>query len=338
MTEMTRVDATAPTRIDLAGGTLDIWPLYLFHPGALTLNMAIDLRAGVSVRPSASGGCRVKERGRKRWVSLPDPERATGRGRQALFVHALRYVSLPVDVDVEYFAQAPRGAGLAGSSALLTALCGALLRAGGKIISKNELVPVLRDIETGFLQVPAGGQDYYPAIWGGVQAMWWQTGSVRREPIRISARELEKRILLVYTGCSRESGTNNWEVYKRHLDGDRRVRSLFQKIVHAAGNMYEALRAGDYDAVGRCMAEDAEARTRLFPGILTDEIRELQKALKDNGAHAVKVCGAGGGGCVVVFTDPASRERLSGTVEALGYSPLPFRVSHSGLSVRHRGI
>jgi hypothetical protein len=28
------IDTSAPTRIDLAGGTIDIWPLYLFHPGA----------------------------------------------------------------------------------------------------------------------------------------------------------------------------------------------------------------------------------------------------------------------------------------------------------------
>ncbi len=327
-----RVDARAPTRIDLAGGTLDIWPLYLFHPGAMTLNMAIDLRAEVSVRSSSSGGhFRVKERAQKRWVSLPGLGGGAGRGRHALFVHALRYVSPPHGLDVEFFAGAPRGAGLAGSSALLTALCAALYRAAGRAVSR-------RNIETGFLRVPAGEQDYYPAIWGGVQALRWETGAVIRESIRVPVRELEKRMLLVYTGCSRESGANNWEVYKRHLDGDRRVTNLFRKIAHAAGRMYEALVAEEFDAVGRWMAEDAEARTRLFPGIRTAEIRELERVMKRNGARADKVCGAGGGGCVIVYSTPDIRKRLAGKVEALGYATLPLRTSRSGLTVRSRSV
>src|SRR5881275_2195221 len=44
------IHASAPTRIDLAGGTLDIWPLYLFHDGAQTLNAAISLRASCDLR------------------------------------------------------------------------------------------------------------------------------------------------------------------------------------------------------------------------------------------------------------------------------------------------
>ncbi len=44
-----RIVTSAPTRIDLAGGTIDIWPLYLFHPGAQTLNAAISLRAQATI-------------------------------------------------------------------------------------------------------------------------------------------------------------------------------------------------------------------------------------------------------------------------------------------------
>ena len=47
------IHASAPTRIDLAGGTLDIWPLYLFHDGAQTLNAAISLRASCDLRSRA---------------------------------------------------------------------------------------------------------------------------------------------------------------------------------------------------------------------------------------------------------------------------------------------
>jgi D-glycero-alpha-D-manno-heptose-7-phosphate kinase len=327
-------EASAPTRIDLAGGTLDIWPLYLFHRGALTLNMAVELRAGVSVRPRSDGVFRVNVRGTTRGVVLGEAMKRAGRGAHALFFHALRHAGPRGGMDIEFFAEAPRGAGLAGSSALLTALCGALMISGGRRISRERLVPTLRDIETGFLEVPAGVQDYYPALWGGVQALWWETGSVRREPLRLPVRELEKRMLLVYTGRSRQSGTNNWEICRRHLDGDRKTRRLLQKIASAAGDMYEALSCSDFEGVGRAMAEDAEARKRLFPGILTEEIRDLERTLKRHGAETVKVCGAGGGGCVVVYSKTDAREVLAKKIVEKGHTLLPVRAAGRGLIVR----
>src|SRR4051795_12032906 len=53
---ITHTRSSAPTRIDLAGGTIDIWPLYLFHEEACTLNAAISLRAHVQVEALPSGG------------------------------------------------------------------------------------------------------------------------------------------------------------------------------------------------------------------------------------------------------------------------------------------
>ncbi len=43
------IESSAPTRVDLAGGTIDIWPIYLFHPGAMTVNFALSLRAQVRI-------------------------------------------------------------------------------------------------------------------------------------------------------------------------------------------------------------------------------------------------------------------------------------------------
>src|SRR5438128_12362829 len=54
------VRASAPTRIDLAGGTIDIWPLYLFHEGATTLNAAISLRAHVEIESRQDGAIELR--------------------------------------------------------------------------------------------------------------------------------------------------------------------------------------------------------------------------------------------------------------------------------------
>ncbi|MGW8320079.1 MAG: GHMP kinase, partial [Thermodesulfobacteriota bacterium] len=144
------------------------------------------------------------------------------------------------------------------------------------------------------IRVPAGMQDYYPALWGGVQALWWRPGEVLRESLPVLPGELEERLLLVYTGTSRHSGTNNWEVFKRHLDGDRRVHRLFGKIVEAGREMVAAIRRGDSHGVGEAMAAEAAARKRLFPGIMTRQILSLERAVRRLGVIGTKVCGAGG--------------------------------------------
>jgi len=212
-------------------------------------------------------------------------------------------------------------------------LCGALLESCGRRQVRQNLVCLLRDIESGLLGVPAGVQDYYPALWGGVQALHWEAGSVRRETIPHVSRELEKRMVLVYTGRSRQSGFHNWEIAKRHLDGDRRTRVLFDRIARAARDLYDALKARDFEGVGRAMAADADARTRLSPGIRTPEIHDLERILRSNGARAVKVCGAGGGGCVTAYGEAGARRTLAAAALARGYTPLAFRCDGVGLTV-----
>lgn len=336
MRRMQAVEAVAPTRIDLAGGTVDIWPLYLFHPGAVTVNAAIDLVARVRATPSREGGVRLVDEGSGRTVVLGGGEAAGTDPGSVLFAETLRALDACDGLTVCFEAQAPRGAGLAGSSAMLVAACGAILRVKNVRMSRERLVGVARDIETRVIGVPAGRQDYYPALWGGVQALWWNEGSVRREKLPVSTRELERRLLLVYTGTSRHSGANNWEVFQRHMAGDRRVRGLFARIVEAGQAMVEALRRGDGVGVGEALALDATARERLFPGIVTEEIRSLTRLLRRRGALAAKVCGAGGGGCVIVYADPDRREALEKIVREQGHRPLPFRIPGRGLRVHVR--
>ncbi len=327
-----RVEAMAPTRIDLGGGTLDIWPLYLFHPGSVTINAAITLYAKVRVKPIGKPEIHLNDRKLGKTFAWPLSEEFTKKGPYPLFFQTLQYFSINQGLAIEFYSEAPKGAGLAGSSALLVALCGALMKGAHQPLSKAQFLKMVRDIETRLIKVPAGMQDYYPALYGGVQALWWQEGGAKRENVTISSAELEKRLILVYTGTSRYSGTNNWEVFKQHLDGHRKVHGLFGKISEAAQAMGAALEQEDYDALGRAMASESTARKKLFPGIVTPEILELERLAKRQGAIAVKVCGAGGGGCVAVYADPEQRQPLQKKIREKGYTILAYNVSRKGLS------
>ena len=328
------IEASAPTRIDLAGGTLDIWPLYLFHPGAVTINAAIDLVARLRVSRSADRRFHVVDQDTGRHCAAATIEAMKRKTGFELFAWAMDHFGPEEALAIRYSCMAPQGAGLAGSSSLLAALCGVLNRITGRRYGLEGFPELLRDIETRVLGVPAGLQDYYPALWGGVQGLKWGAGAVQRVPIDLDARELERWLILVFTRTSRNSGTNNWRILKRHIDGDRRVLALLDDIVKAARRMEEALLRGDYERAGVEMGREAASRERLTPGILTPEIRRVKAIAGSAGALAVKVCGAGGGGCVVVYCDPDRRSSIAERLVGRGFEIVPFRIARSGLRVR----
>jgi D-glycero-alpha-D-manno-heptose-7-phosphate kinase len=201
--------ASAPTRIDLAGGTIDIWPLYLFHPGAQTLNAAISLRAHVRLeRRTDDLVALVSEDTARQALLAPGDELRTDRTLPLLGPLAHYFGASGLTMTTR--GESPAGAGIAGSSALNIAVCGALNEWAGTSHGPETLLEIAKDIEAQVIRVPTGLQDYRPALYGGVAAVELAPGSVRRVGLDVDPAELERRLVLCYTGEPRNSGTNNW--------------------------------------------------------------------------------------------------------------------------------
>ena len=178
--------------------------------------------------------------------------------------------------------------------------------------------------------VPTGVQDYRPALHGGVAAIELRTDGIRRVGLDVDPRELEQRIVLAYTGAPRNSGTNNWEITKRHIDGDRHIFDCFERIRDTAVAMRTALQRGDWEEIGRQIAREWDNRKRLAPGVTTPTIDDLIAASKA-GATAAKVCGAGGGGCLFCYGPPLARSAIAAALAAGGARLLEYRVETEGL-------
>ena len=330
-----RLHGYAPTRIDLAGGTLDIWPLYLFHPGALTLNLAITRYAH----------CVLESRGDSRLVlvSRDSEEREEFRSLAALQAAARHRLPLLAELVARFaprrgltlttWSEAPAGAGLGGSSAMAVAICATLTRWLGPRIPRAEWIPVSRDIEAHVLGVPTGEQDHYPAVFGGLGAIHFEPGRTWREPLPINLEALESRLLLVYTGKPRSSGVTNWQVMKAYLDGQPLVRANFRALADTARAMRQALLRQDWRAMARLLRREWETRRRNSPGISTPFIDRLIQVGRRQGAEAAKVCGAGGGGCVVFLSSPRRRAGLARALAEAGATLLPFRIARRGVRV-----
>ncbi len=190
------------------------------------------------------------------------------------------------------------------------------------------------NVEAQVIKVPTGVQDYRPAYYGGVAAVTLGPGGVGRAAIEVDFAELERRIVLCYTGAPRNSGTNNWEITKRHLDGDRAVFDCFERIRDATADARRALEAADWAGLASAVAAEWETRKRLAPGVTTPEIEALVASAVAAGARAAKVCGAGGGGCLFCLVDPANASGVRTALSKGGARLLDYRIEREGLRVQ----
>ena len=324
------IRASAPTRIDLAGGTIDIWPLYLFHPGAQTLNAAISLRATALVELRDDSRVAICSLDTGVTVEADDWRElrtTTNLRLLSLLVHFFEARGMTLTTS----SQSPAGAGLAGSSALNVAVCAALSEWKRTHYEPEALLQLAMNVEAQAIGVPTGLQDYRPALYGGMAAIELDVDGVRRVPLDVDLSELHQRIVLCYTGEPRNSGTNNWEITKRHIDGDQFVFDCFERIRDTAVAMRSALTAGDWDAVGLAIAEEWDNRKRLAPGVTTPAIDSLIARATAAGATAAKVCGAGGGGCLFCYGPPGARDLVREALAAGGARLLDYTFERHGL-------
>ena len=326
-----RIVSSAPTRIDLAGGTFDIWPLYLFHDRAQTINAAISLRAHCTLTARAGGSIALVSDDTGERVDAPSAT-ALDLDRLPLVARLVRHFEAS-GVEVHTRSESPVGAGIAGSSAMNIALIAALAAWTGRSMTDEEMLALAMNIEAQVINVPTGVQDYRPAMYGGVSAVELGVAGVRRVALDVDAAALEHRLVLAYTGASRNSGINNWDVMVRRINGDAAVIAAFNGIRDAALGMRQALEAGDWHAAAGQLQCEWLHRKRLAPGVTTPDIDALLHAAGAAGALAGKVCGAGGGGCLFCLTTPETRDAVARTLADHGARVLDFTVARDGVSV-----
>jgi D-glycero-alpha-D-manno-heptose-7-phosphate kinase len=321
--------------MDLAGGTMDIWPLYLFHPGAVTVNVAVSVMTRCRITQTAGKKIRLMslDTGRHEEFSDLAALNAAKKYQHPLAAYLVRFFAPQGGFELETNSESPAGAGISGSSALMIAATAALARLTGRELTLEKTREIAQNVEAQLIKVPTGCQDYYPALYGGVSAIHLRPDGIHHEVVRVNADELDRRFVLAYTGAPRQSGINNWEVFKAHINGDKKIFRNFERIGEIAQAMHSAVAAADWKNVAKLLREEWKLRKTNAPKITTPLIEKLIKAATKNGALAAKVCGAGGGGCVLFFTEPDRREKVADAIRAQGGEVLPAKVARQGLTI-----
>jgi D-glycero-alpha-D-manno-heptose-7-phosphate kinase len=330
------VEARAPTRVDLAGGTLDIHPIYLLEDDVWTVNAAIEVPVRVRLAP-ARAGFTINSTDLGQRVSAPSLDALPLDGPLDLVCRVLRHAAPRPGLSVTLASSAPQGSGLGASSALLVTLLAALDRRERRSRPAHDLVLTAWRLEAQSLRTLTGRQDYLAAVHGGINAIHFGTGGDHVRPLGRGAalrRALQERLVIAYTGRPHSSGLTNWGVVRSYLDGAASTVNHLRSVAEVARRMRGALLAQDLDAAGRLLAEEWSHRRELAPGVSTPVIERAMAVARRHGAVAGKACGAGGGGCVLFFVRSGAKRYCEAALRTAGFAVLPSRIAQAGLTVR----
>lgn len=296
------ITSRAPVRIDFAGGWTDV-DIFAKGAGGAVLNATIDKYVT----------------GR---FEIHDGDQESGDSGHG--------------INVSYQSELPAGSGLGTSSALNVVWLSLVKAQITSAEDKKTIANLAYDLEA-ILGILGGKQDQFASALGGFNFMTFGE-KVEVEPMNVPpdvVRELEERLVLCYTGKSRLSGNIHehvWGGYRRGVP--ETVDALFG-LRNIAFSMRYVLLAGRLNEFAELMNENWACQKKLDASITNDQIEELFSEAFKEGAVSGKACGAGGGGCVLFFTKPDSRQKVEKVVERLGSRIIPFKFEFGGLQVAH---
>ena len=317
---MQKVEQVGSVRVDLLGGTIDLPPIQMILPRVVTINLATTLVARAAIEEISSpvvvfesvDYASTTEFALELFQSW---DQVTNPFRELQFVALIVSLFRPKSgLKITLESGSPPGAGLGGSSAMGITLFRALAKFYGQKFSQKEIFLKVNALEAKILnRGPAGYQDYFPALYGGILALKPVPGDIVVEQFFNDEFKtyLEKRLTLIYSGETRLSGINNWEVYKKFFDGDDQIRNGLREIAELSDAAYRALLKKEYDKLSPLIIKEGQTRARLFPNILSSTMKvfesELMRRIRNAG---VKVCGAGGGGCFLAVHEAEDRPKV----------------------------
>ena len=319
------ISVKSPTRIDLAGGTLDCWPLFNFVSDCVTINVSVDIYTHVRLTPHLASKVEIHLEDlayQKTFKSLDDLF-ACQDSEIRLVQMLARFFQPPSGFQLSTKSESPIGGGLGGSSSLLISLMKAFARWTDQKFSMAEAVEIAHNIEASLLRKPTGTQDYVPAWQPGLYAIGY--GPRGMKPHRmdsVAAEKMAERITLVYTGQPHHSGLNNWQVLKHAIEGHSATLEALHELRDVALATWTVLQRGELDELARCFRRELECRLKLAEAFSSPEILRLEKIAHQVGSEALKICGAGGGGCVFVWSQAKKQKDVQRALESEGFQVL----------------
>ncbi len=313
-----------PLRISFVGGGTDLGEFYKRHPG-MVVSTTINKYIYICVHKHFDG--------RRFLLKYSEVEEGSdiNKIKNSIIREAMRLTGVN-GAEIVSMADVPTGGtGLGSSSSFAVGVLNALYAYKGEYKSAEELADDACKIEIDILGKPIGKQDQYIAAYGGLKAITFQKNErVKIEEIPILKKQLEEldsNLLLFFTGKTRSADDI---LTKQKANTQDKLGSLI-KMRNLVEEMKDCLTNSHLNKFGELLHKNWLEKRQLAPGITSPETNSYYQKAIDNGALGGKICGAGGGGFLLIYCNKKNQNKVRKTLA--GLEEMPFGFEEEGTKI-----
>jgi len=327
--------ARTPMRISFGGGGTDLEAYYAQY-GGLVVSTAINKYFYAIITTDESEDLQVISADYRSLFRHSPYKDLFWDGDLALPKAILHHFGIRRGINLFVASEVPPGTGLGSSSAAAVTLVRAISTLVEQPMTKQQVAELASYIEISKMGMPIGKQDQYAAAFGGLNRITFTSDGVTVEPIKVAPdvrQTLEGRLMLFFTGSSRESTSILKHQRKSTQEQDKSVLSALHNIKQVAVDVQACLEAGQLDEFARLLHYSWQEKRRLAPGLSTGFIDECYALALQHGAAGGKITGAGGGGFMLLYCHEEAQETVTQVLEERGLKRMNFHFDHQGATV-----
>ena len=323
-----------PLRVSFAGGGTDLPAFYEREPGAV-FSTAIASYVWVTIKPHSElffEPIRLNYSKSEEVQAIHEIENDIAR-------ECLTFLEIDPPIYISTVGDLPASSGLGGSSSFAVGLLNALHAYRGERVGPGRLAEEASHIEIEVLNQPIGKQDQYASAFGGLNYFSFQSdGSVLVEQKHVNHSTLEQlfgSLLMFWTGHQRSAES----VLVEQKRNTARVMDSLLKMRDHAQQLQTLVSNGQLDVVdfGRVLDESWRLKRQLASAITTGQIDDWHERALNAGAVGGKLCGAGGGGFLLIVAEPKTHDAIRAALSDLMEVPIEHEVHGSQIIVPAAG-
>jgi len=319
-----------PFRISFFGGGTD-YPVWYEKHGGAVLSTAIDKYCYITCRnfpPFFDARTRIVWSKIELKNDVEEIEHPAVKG-------VMKFLEIKDGLEIHHAADLPARSGLGASSSFTVGLLNALYALRGETPDRGQLVNDAIHVERNIIGESVGSQDQVAAAFGGFNKITFRPDhSIEVAPLAIRPEvlaALQDRLLLFFTGLSRSASEIASAQIKNTPNKEKELKMMHAMVDQAAG----FLEKGDVDAFGRLLHESWQLKRSLSDVISTPHIDAIYEAAREAGALGGKILGAGGGGFMLIYADPAKHATIKERLKSLLHVPFKFEKGGTEIIYNH---
>lgn len=321
-----------PFRISFFGGGTD-YPAWYHQYGGAVLSTSINKYCYITVRHLSD---LFPYRYRIRYTRQEEVQHIHEIGHQSVR-ECLQFLNLhDKRLEVQHNADLPAMTGLGSSSSFTVGLLNALYALDGKEATRQQLTEQAIHVERERLKENVGSQDQTAAAFGGLNRIEFKaSGEIIVSPLPIIQERidrLEQHCMLIFTGQSRIASVIAAEQIKNIPTKEQELFTMREMVDHAT-DILTSSEDRFYD-FGKLLNESWRIKQTLSSKITNPIINAMYEEGLKAGAWGGKLLGAGGGGFLLLFADPALHPQIKERLKE--FMTVPIRFENGGTQVIYR--